>query len=236
MPGASSWRRRKGRSDKEGYDEDDSDDSAAALADLQVWDNEQGLEEVLPSEVLGWLLLRRANLPSAARLSIQAAAGNSLKLKDIERAMRSMEDELLARDDSRRAHSVRRKSFWVEEAGEWSLILSNEEDLQDLLSASEVHYVGSRLPDDVYFHREPESPSPSTETGFWHQDDDGSYSYWESAEDGEFYHQDSSGMFWAWSEWEDMTLAASLTPEQQKEVDEAYSLAEAKARTFTQAR
>ena len=93
---------------------------------------------------------------------------------------------------------------------------------------------GSR--NDVYFHREPESPSPTTETGFWHQDDDGSYSYWEIAEDGEFYHQDPSGMFWAWSEWEDMTLAASLTPEQQKEVDEAYSLAEAKARTFTQAR
>ena len=76
IQGTSNWRCRKGR-----YDRDDDDsDSAAALADLQVWDKyEQGLEEVLPSEVLRWLLLRRANLPSAARLSIQAAAGNSLQ-------------------------------------------------------------------------------------------------------------------------------------------------------------
>ena len=63
-----------------------------------------------------------------------------------------------------------------------------------------------------------------------------SYSFWELAEDGEFYHQDPGGMFWAWSEWEDTAMAASLTPEQRKEIDEAFSLAEATARTFTQAR
>ena len=114
-PGAdprSSWRtrRKKVRAD----DDDDSDDSAAALADLEVWDRyEEGLEEVLPGEVLGWLLLRRANLPTSARLSIQAAAGNSLLFTDIERAMRSMEDELMIHDDSRRAAPARRRSFWV---------------------------------------------------------------------------------------------------------------------------
>ena len=40
-----------------------SDDSVKALGDLNLWDAHEGkLPEVLPSEVLGWLLLRRANL------------------------------------------------------------------------------------------------------------------------------------------------------------------------------
>ena len=55
----------------------------------------EDLETVLPEEVLGWLLLRRSNLSSGSKLSIQAAAGNSLKFNDIERAMRQQEDELL---------------------------------------------------------------------------------------------------------------------------------------------
>ena len=104
IPGEAGWKRRAGGKLRADDDDEDSDDSAAALKDLQVWDKyEHGLEEVLPSEVLGWLLLRRANLPSAARLSIQAASGNSLHLQDIERAMRSMEDELMIHDESRGA-------------------------------------------------------------------------------------------------------------------------------------
>ena len=70
MEPRASWRtrRKKGRGD----DDDDSDDSAAALADLEIWDRyEEGLEEVLP------------NLPTSGRLSIQAAAGNSLLFTDI---------------------------------------------------------------------------------------------------------------------------------------------------------
>ena len=48
------------------------------------------------------MLLRRANLPTQARLSVQAAAGNSLHFKGIERALRAMEDELLVHDETRR--------------------------------------------------------------------------------------------------------------------------------------
>ena len=96
--------------------------------------------------------------------------------------------------------------------------------------------MGSKLPEEVYFHRDPAEPSPrSSDSGFWHQDEDGSYSYWEIAEDGEFYCQDSSGLFWAWSDW-DALSNSGLSPEQQKEIDEAYAVADAKARTFTQAR
>ena len=189
-----SWQ--KGRKKKPDDDDDDSDDSAQMMKDLEVWDRyEEGLEEVLPGEVLGWLLLRRANLPTSARLSIQAAAGNSLLFTDVERAMRSMEDELMVHDEAKRNHQPRRRSFWVEEEGEWSLVMAPEEDLQELVSSSEVHYVGSRLPPEVYYHHEPEPASYHGETGFWHQDDDGAFSFWEMAEDGEFYTQDTTGLY-----------------------------------------
>ncbi|CAE7778343.1 unnamed protein product [Symbiodinium microadriaticum] len=233
-----SWRRRKDK--KKDDDDDESDDSAQMLADLEVWDRyEEGLQEVLPPEVLGWLLLRRANLPTSARLSIQAAAGNSLLFTDIERAMRAMEDELMVHDDSRRQpQHQKRRSFWVEEDGEWSLLLTPEEDLQDVISSSEILHVGSRLPQDVYFHQDPEpSPGPA-ETGFWHQDDDGAFSYWEMAEDGEFYTQDPMGLFWAWNDWDE--YGTSLSPggssEIPKETEDAFSLSDPKSRTFTQAR
>ena len=45
------------RKKKVNSDDEDSDDSVQALKDLEVWDRyEEGLEEVLPAEVLGWLL------------------------------------------------------------------------------------------------------------------------------------------------------------------------------------
>ena len=232
----SSWRQRKDK--KKDDDDDESDDSAQMLADLEVWDRyEEGLQEVLPPEVLGWLLLRRANLPTSARLSIQAAAGNSLLFTDIERAMRAMEDELMVHDDSRRQpQHQKRRSFWVE--GEWSLLLTPEEDLQDVISSSEILHVGSRLPQDVYFHQDPEPPVGSMDAGFWHQDDDGAFSYWELAEDGEFYTQDSMGLFWAWNDWDDFGTSSSLggPSEISKETEDAFSLSDPKSRTFTQAR
>ena len=62
----------------------DSDDSAKALEDVQLWEApDEPLPEVLPSEVMGLLLLRRAGLTSQQRLSVQAAAGNSLKLESV---------------------------------------------------------------------------------------------------------------------------------------------------------
>ena len=61
-----------------------------ALEDLYMWqEQEESLPEVLPPEVLGWLLLRRSNITHQERLSVQAAAGNSLRIDDIEKALRS---------------------------------------------------------------------------------------------------------------------------------------------------
>ncbi|CAE7219859.1 RE1 [Symbiodinium sp. KB8] len=238
-PGAeprTGWRPRRRKTAIE--DDEDSDDSVAALADLEVWDRyeEGGLSEVLPGEVLGWLLLRRANLPTSARLSIQAAAGNSLLFADVEPAMRSMEDELMGHDEARRSSQPRRRSFWVEDEGEWSLIMAPEEELQEIMAANEVHYVGTRLPNEVYYHHDPEPPFSAEEHGFWHQEEDGAFSFWELAEDGEFYTQDWNGLFWAWSDWEDQTVMASSPAESSKASDEAFSVQDPKSRTFVQAR
>ena len=44
---------------------------------------------------------------------------------------------------------------------------------------SEVHYVGSRLPQDVLYQQGTDFLDRSQDTAFWHQDDDGAYSFWE---------------------------------------------------------
>ena len=74
------------------------DESQAGSQTLQEpeWEKFQLQEiDVLPKEVLGWLLLRRADLPSHARLSVLAATNNKLDLDLVEQAMRDQEEELL---------------------------------------------------------------------------------------------------------------------------------------------
>ena len=89
------------RSPRRKRKDSDSDDSEKALADLELWSHyEEKLEEVLPSELLGWLFLRRAGLSAQARLSVQAASGNSLRLDRVGMALRGMEDELLAQEQT----------------------------------------------------------------------------------------------------------------------------------------
>ncbi|CAE7438764.1 unnamed protein product [Symbiodinium sp. CCMP2592] len=215
-----SWSRRKGRRESAS----DSDTSAKALEDLSIWEaHEETLPEVLPSEVLGWLLLRRANLGNQARLSVQAAAGNSLKLEDIEKALRGMEDELVGQEAMGRGHSkgdYRRRTYWVEEAGEWSLIMDNAE-IEESVENGETIYVGTRLPPQVYpsanFSGE---DSPSSDNVWWSNQD---------YETGAAGWDDTS--WWSWEDYDDL-----LTPEEHKEVDEAFALAESKVRNFVQAR
>ena len=52
-------------------------------------------------------------------LSIQVTAGNSM-FSDIERAMKSMEDELIVHDEAKasRGPNHRRRSFWIVDEGE----------------------------------------------------------------------------------------------------------------------
>ena len=67
--GSPRWRRsRKDRRDS------DSDSSRKALEDLQMWqEQEEALPEVLPSEVLGWLLFRRSHVKRGCRFRRQRA-------------------------------------------------------------------------------------------------------------------------------------------------------------------
>ena len=189
----------------------DSDTSVRAMQDLKLWETyAETLEEALPQEVLGWLLLRRAGLPNSARLNVQAAAGNSLKFDDIEAAMRSMEDELLGQESMHHrggGGGHRRRTFWMEEQGHWSMLLLDEEDMTEILEATEVHYYG----EDHSLDEEPYPEDP------WSADYDDGTSWWGSDD----WNEDASHQ---------------LSPEELKEVEEAYSVADTKLRNFVQAR
>lgn len=126
---------------------DDDEDDVSSGEDLP-WDElEVENLQVLPDEVLGWLLLRRANLSASSRLSVQASVQNSLSFRDIEMALRDQEEELL-QADANRHHSGKRRTFWVEEEGQWGLLAVPDEGPDDLLQ--EVHWVGNQLPPEVY--------------------------------------------------------------------------------------
>ena len=67
--------------------------------------------QVLPDEILGWLLLRRANWSASSRLSAQASVQNSLSFRDIEMALSDQEEELLQADQQHHPHGKKR-TFW----------------------------------------------------------------------------------------------------------------------------
>lgn len=187
------------------------------------WDELEVQEaEALPEEVLGWLLLRRAGLSTSSRLSVQASVGNSLRFDAIERALRDQEEELLAaeRRPQMKGHGGKgqppRRTFWVEENKEWGL-LDFEPDQDEV----PVHWIGSRLPDEVYRQVPPEVPAVPDDEPWWinYANDDGSW---------------NSQTAW-WSEpdtWQDY----DFNPDEQKQLDEIYAAYEDKVRTFVQAR
>ena len=195
----------------------DSDDSAKAFEGVQLWEaHDEPLPEVLPSEVLGWLLLRRAGLTSQQRLSVQAAAGNSLKLDSVERALRAMEEDLQHEGQGKGGREPpRRRTYWVEESGHWSLLLGESSELDDLVEGGDTLYVGERLPPQVILWHSSDS---------WTDPDAPSTSWWSSLDSQEGWSED----VW-WNEEPDLS---DLTPEEQKEVDEAFAVAEQKMRSF----
>ncbi|CAK9101989.1 unnamed protein product [Durusdinium trenchii] len=133
-----------------------------------------------------------------------------------------------------------RANFWVEQDGEWGLLIDDQE-ANEWLEDGAVHWVGHDL-STVYASmdegttRTPEVQSRPDSNGFWHQDEDGGYTFWNKATDGEYYSQDQAGTFWAWSDFEDDQVWWSATPEQQKEISEAYANYEGKVRSFAESR
>ena len=210
---------------------------------IHLWsDLDTGLPEVLPSEIIGWLMLRRSNLTSQQRLNILSTTGNSLKEDDIERALRGAEYELRANESEHKGKGKGGKkprlNFWVEQDGEWGLLAIEDSEGQEWMEDGQVHWVGTNI-GHIYAQTTLPSTSSTWEDGddaeadgFWHQDDRGGYTWWQQEADGEFYHLDNGGTYWPWSEqafW-------SATPEEQKEIQEAYAAYENKVRSFTDSR
>ena len=206
----------------------DQEEEESSEDDLP-WDElEQEAPDVLPPEILGWLLLRRANLSSAARLSVQASVQNSLNFEAIEKALRDQEEELLQGDSLRHQHGRgAKRAYWVEEEGQWGLMTTPEE-WQDEPS-QEIMWVGAQLPAEVYKPSSSLYEDAEDDGIFWNFEDDGWHGYCQD-HFGQWLETDGSGVFWNYEEPFD------LSPEQTKELEEAYSAYENKARSFQQSR
>ena len=204
-------------------DDDESDDELR-------WDELEMEEiEVLPDELLGWLLLRRANLPAAARLSVQASVQNSLKYRDIETALRDQEEELLHGDHQRQQAHRHRRTFWVEEQGAWGLLALPDDQQEE--AVQDVHWVGDTLPPEVYHPNDKTLIEEDDESIYWTWEMDGYHGYVQDSY-GQWMETDGYDNYWA-SETDDFE---GLTTDQMKELEEAYSAYETKARTFQQSR
>eukprot|EP00435_Cladocopium_sp_Y103_P024092 s1073_g5.t2 len=201
------------------------DDDTSSGEDLP-WDELQTEElQVLPDEVLGWLLLRRANLSSSNRLSVQASVGNSLRFSDLEMALRDQEEELLAADHGRGGHQSKKRSYWIEEDGCWGMIVTQPDEFDE----NEVHWVGHQLPNDVYDPGINHNPEEDDEV-YWSWEVDGWHGY---VPDGYGFWLETDGMGTYWTAEDSL---ADLSPEESKELEEAYMAYENKARTFLQSR
>lgn len=136
------WSGHRWHSDRRWRKNSDTTDEEDAIPDHQVWaDLEAEDTEVLPSEVLGWLLLRRAGLSTAARLSVQGATQNSLKFEVVEKALRDQQEELLTAEYQQGRHTHQNKrSYWVETGDQWGLVLDNVIE-DDAVNEDQVHWV-----------------------------------------------------------------------------------------------
>ena len=194
------------------HDDDEHDpDGDVPWDELEVQD-----AEVLPEEVLGWLLLRRAGLSTASRLAVQASVGNSLRFDAIERALRDQEEELLAAErrppgkGMGKKGSFPKRTFWVEEDKEWGL-LDYEPDQDEI----PVHWIGSKLPDEVYHVHDPEPQAVP-------DDDD---SWWSTNVTWDDQSWPSSTAWWSEAEsWVD----SDLNSDEQKQLEEIHAAYEDK--------
>ena len=145
----------------------------------------------------------------------------------MEKALRDQEEELLAAERQREHRDVRvRRSYWAEDQGEWGLMNSAIDDGED----ADVHWVGSRLPPEVYAAEVPEdweieSPDGQMIQWTWHE--------------GEYYTQDADGIWWSWADskpWLDIDECYQIDPEAAKDLAETYANFEAKVRNFRESR
>ncbi|CAE7701531.1 unnamed protein product, partial [Symbiodinium microadriaticum] len=104
-----------------------------------------------------------------------------------------------------------------------------------ILENQEVLYLGTQLPHAAQAAAESSNSWGEPENGFWSTEDDGSCIWSQDFGDGDYFHEDASGVFWSWNHSHKDDLG-DLPPEQQREIEDAFSAAEAKVGSFTQAR
>ena len=217
----SSWRKR-----------DDDTSSEDEGPDTLTWAGlESADQEILPSEILGWLLLRRANLSAGARLTVQAAAHNSLRFEDVERALRDQQEELMMTESQGNRYSQQsRRTYWVEEDDQWALVFDHAID-EDQITPEALHWV-SQPPVEHVLHND--FGGEDDETWF-----DGTYEWTYWSEDGEWHAHLEDGSLIAYSDmkpWLELDTIMMADPEVGKELYEAYTNFENRVRTFKEAR
>ncbi|CAE7943401.1 RE2 [Symbiodinium necroappetens] len=190
--------------------------------------------EVLPPEILGWLLLRRANLSSASRLAILSVTGNKLEFDLVEKALRDQEEDLLASERQRDPRAARhRRSYWVEDQGEWGLLAEDafDEAHEGGDASLDIHWVGNRLPAEVY----PVEEIDEEWTSYGH---DGAEIHWVWY-DNEWQTQDAEGAWWTWSDskpWMEIDECMAVDPQAGKELADTFATFQDKVRTFRESR
>lgn len=198
--------------------------------EYQWEDDELLLPSILPEEVLGWILMRRSGLPASAKLNIQAASGNSLKLSDVERAMRQQEDELMVLERQKQTPQKHPRSYWVEHEGSWGVMLV-EPDEFDPEKIDQVHWVEDDVAKALFSATDDRKPEVETA---WYND--GYYDWF--LQDGEWMAQSAEG--WVsyadvqpWYDIEEVMVADATAGQ---ELHDLYAAYDQKLRTFKEAR
>lgn len=214
------------RHDDSGSESEGEFEDLLGWADLEVFDN-----DISPPEILGWLLLRRSGLPASSRLAVQSSVSNSLHFEDLERALRDQEEELLQAEAQRTQRHVGRRTYWVEENGDWGLI--NEDVDEDALALTSDSILWAQSPPPLV-------PEPAyedvQEEETWYYD--GQYE-WSYHTDGEWYAAMDDGSYVAYSKmkpWMEIEEISYHDASLGKELAETFIAVHEKMRTFQEAR
>ena len=218
------WHDWRSRNDDWQWKEDQEDTTPA-------WDEtDLALPEILPPEVLGWLLLRRSGLSAQSRLGILSAAGNSLKIDDIERAMRLQEEEIMTQERQRSSKAPR--TYWIEQEEDWGLVMQDSIDELDNIPESQVKWLDSTAFAATVLSQG-DQPEPDAEPAWW---SDG-WNDW-TWHEGDWYTSvnDSWISFSDMKPWMDVEDVLAVDHTAGKEVQDLLVAFDQKIRTFKESR
>lgn len=219
-----SWWRRHESDGSDGYESED---------DLLWADLEADEVEVVPSEILGWLLLRRSGLPASSRLSVLAATHNSIRFEDVERALRDQSDELLmAEHQHQSGRGPNRRTYWIEQNDQWGLLAEDLDEEQ--INMEQVHWLDQ--PPGAYLATGDEAEDDfAYQVENWYNDGLYDWVCWGD----EWFAQVDDGSYVAYHDlkpWLELDEIAYHDPNLGKELSDIYAGFESKVRSFKEAR